>query len=113
MAPVLRSRLDPAVTAANRMAMIEALAKGDRLSLLRLQLVPRGDLLNWRLPTDGASGAPASGPLEIVWREPRRQALPPRFASGKCGCAHGGDRCPRRPGARSTSLAVSQPVSGG
>ena len=75
---------------------LEALAKGDRLSLLRLQLVPRGDLLNWRLPTDGASGAPASGPLEIVWREPRRQALPPRFASGNAAVptvvidAHGG-----------------------
>ncbi len=61
---------------------LEALAQGDRLSLPRLQLVPRGDLLNWRLPTDGATGAPASVPVEIVWREPRRQALPPRYASG-------------------------------
>jgi hypothetical protein len=61
---------------------LEALAKGDRLSLPRLQLVPRGDLLNWRHPAEGASGAPASGPVEIVWREPRRQALPPRFSSG-------------------------------
>ena len=75
---------------------LEALAKGDRLSLPRLQLVPRGDLLNWRLPTDGATGAPASGPVEIVWREPRRQALPPRFASGNAAVptvvidAHGG-----------------------
>jgi hypothetical protein len=75
---------------------LEALAKGDRLSLPRLQLVPRGDLLNWRLPTDTASAAPVSGPVEIVWREPRRQALPPRFASGNAAVptvvidAHGG-----------------------
>ena len=75
---------------------LEALAKGDRLSLPRLQLVPRGDLLNWRLPTDSASRRPASGPVEIVWREPRRQALPPRFASGNAAVptvvldAHGG-----------------------
>jgi hypothetical protein len=75
---------------------LEALAKGDRLSLPRLQLVPRGDLLNWRLPTDAATAAPASGPVEIVWREPRRQALPPRFSSGNAGVptvvidAHGG-----------------------
>lgn len=58
---------------------LEALAKGDRLSLPRLQLVPRGDLINWRLPTDDATGAPASGPVEIIWREPRPQALPLRF----------------------------------
>jgi hypothetical protein len=75
---------------------LEALAKGDRLSLPRLQLVPRGDLLNWRLPTDAATAAPASGPVEIVWREPRRQALPPRFSSGNATVptvlidAHGG-----------------------
>jgi hypothetical protein len=75
---------------------LEALAQGDRLSLPRLQLVPRGDLLNWRLPTDGSTGAPASGPVEIVWREPRRQALPPRYASGNASVptvvidAHGG-----------------------
>lgn len=75
---------------------LEALAKGDRLSLPRLQLVPRGDLLNWRLPTDTASAALASGPLEIVWRESRRQALPPRLASGNAAVptvvidAHGG-----------------------
>jgi hypothetical protein len=75
---------------------LEALAKGDRLSLPRLQLVPRGDLLNWRLPTDAATAAPASGPVEIVWREPRRQALPPRFSSGNAAVptlvidAHGG-----------------------
>ena len=75
---------------------LEALAKGDRLSLPRLQLVPRGDLLHWRLPTDGATGALASGPVEIVWREPRRQALPPRFASSNAAVptvvldAHGG-----------------------
>lgn len=61
---------------------LEALAKGDRLFLLRLQLLPRGDLLNWRLPTDASTGAPVSGPVEIVWREQRRQALPPRFGSG-------------------------------
>ena len=95
---------------------LEALAKGDRLSLPRLQQVPRGDLLNWRLPTDGASGAPASGPLEIVWREPRRQALPPRYSSGNAAVptvmldAHGGWcspsppswTCPRAP--RSSGL---------
>lgn len=75
---------------------LEALAKGDRLSLPRLQLVPRGDLLNWRLPTDCATGAPASGPVEIVWRETLRQALPPRFATGHAAVptvvidAHGG-----------------------
>jgi len=42
---------------------LDALAKGDRLSLPRLQLVPRGDLLNWRLPTDITTAAPASGPV--------------------------------------------------
>ncbi len=35
---------------------LEALAKGDRLSLPCLQLVPWGDLLNWRLPPRFASG---------------------------------------------------------
>jgi len=76
---------------------LEAISRGDRLSLPRLQLVPRGDLLNWRLPTEGASPAlPASGPLAIVWREPRRSALPPRYASGNAAVptvvldAHGG-----------------------
>lgn len=76
---------------------LEAIARGDRLSLPRLQLVPRGDLLNWRLPTEGsAPAAPASGPLAIVWREPRRTALPPRYASGNASVptvvldAHGG-----------------------
>jgi hypothetical protein len=76
---------------------LEAIARGDRLSLPRLQLVPRGDLLNWRLPTDGAPQAlPASGPLAIVWREPRRSALPPRYASSNASVptvvldAHGG-----------------------
>jgi hypothetical protein len=71
-------------------------SEGDRLSLPRLQLVPRGDLLNWRLPTDTATAAPASGPVEIVWREPRRQALLPRFANDNAAVptvvidAHGG-----------------------
>ncbi len=62
----------------------------------RLEALAKGDLLNWRLPTDTSTTAPASGPVEIVWREPRRQALPPRFASGHAAVptvvldAHGG-----------------------
>jgi hypothetical protein len=42
----------------------EALRRGDRLSLPRLQLVPRANCLNWELPV--AYGLPG----RIVWREP-------------------------------------------
>jgi len=46
----------------------EALRRGDRLSLPRLQLVPRANCLNWELPvTYGLPG-------RIVWREPVTQA---------------------------------------
>ena len=42
----------------------EALRRGDRLSLPRLQLVPRTDCLNWELPV--SYGLPG----RIIWREP-------------------------------------------
>ncbi len=42
----------------------EALRRGDRLSLPRLQLVPRSNCLNWELPE--SNGLPS----QIVWREP-------------------------------------------
>lgn len=57
---------------------LEAIRRGDRLSLPRLQLVPRSDLLNWQLPTEaGVAAARASGPERIVWREPRITPQPP------------------------------------
>ncbi len=49
----------------------EALRRGDRLSLPRLQLVPRGDALNWELPS--SHGLPS----RIQWREPSHQPLQP------------------------------------
>jgi hypothetical protein len=42
----------------------EALRRGDRLSLPRLQLIPRANCLNWELPV--SYGLPG----RIVWREP-------------------------------------------
>jgi hypothetical protein len=42
----------------------EALRRGDRLSLPRLQLVPRSNSLNWELPV--SYGLPG----RIIWREP-------------------------------------------
>ncbi|MFO7628964.1 MAG: DUF4055 domain-containing protein [Prochlorococcaceae cyanobacterium] len=42
----------------------EALRRGDRLSLPRLQLVPRANCLNWELPV--CYGLPG----RIIWREP-------------------------------------------
>ena len=42
----------------------EALRRGDRLSLPRLQLVPRANCLNWELPI--SYGLPG----RIIWREP-------------------------------------------
>ena len=42
----------------------EALRRGDRLSLPRLQLVPRANCLNWELPV--SYGLPS----QIIWREP-------------------------------------------
>ncbi|MCP9819849.1 DUF4055 domain-containing protein [Synechococcus sp. Cruz-9H2] len=51
----------------------EAIARGDRLSLPRFVLIPRGDLLNWRLPN--ADGLP----VEITWREPDQAALKPEL----------------------------------
>jgi hypothetical protein len=45
----------------------EALRRGDRLSLPRLQLVPRADALNWELPS--SHGLPS----QIYWREPQHQ----------------------------------------
>jgi len=42
----------------------EALRRGDRLSLPRLQLVPRANCLNWELPV--SYGLPG----QMIWREP-------------------------------------------
>ncbi len=62
---------------------LEAIRRGDRLSLPRLQLVPRSDLLNWQLPASAAAAAArASGPERIIWREPRRSPQPPNGSSG-------------------------------
>jgi hypothetical protein len=47
----------------------EALRRGDRLSLPRLQLVSRADALNWELPS--SHGLPS----RIHWREPQHQPL--------------------------------------
>lgn len=41
----------------------QALRRGDRLSLPRLQLIPRTDLLNWQLPHSHGL------PVRITWRE--------------------------------------------
>jgi hypothetical protein len=49
----------------------EALGCGDRLSLPRLALVPRGDLLDWQLPN------PNGLPVRLTLREDRRQPLTP------------------------------------
>ena len=50
----------------------QALRRGDRLSLPRLQLVPRSDVLSWRLPHSHGL------PVRITWREPQaRPDLPP------------------------------------
>ncbi len=42
----------------------EALRRGDRLSLPRLQLVPRANCLNWEMPVSYGL------PVRIIWREP-------------------------------------------
>ena len=42
----------------------EALRRGDRLSIPRLQLVPRANCLNWELPVSYGL------PWQIIWREP-------------------------------------------
>jgi len=47
----------------------EALRRGDRLSLPRLQLVPRANCLNWELPV--SYGLPG----RIVWREPLNRPI--------------------------------------
>jgi len=47
----------------------EALRRGDRLSLPRLQLVPRANCLNWELPV--SYGLPG----RIIWREPLNRPI--------------------------------------
>ena len=65
---------------------LEAIRRGDRLSLPRLQLVPRSDLLQWHLPAEaGAAAVSGSGPDRIVWREHRRNPQPPQGISGSTG----------------------------
>ncbi len=54
---------------------LDAIRRGDRLSLPRLSLVPRGDLLDWHLPS------PDSPPHRISWRQDRRAPLPPLYDS--------------------------------
>ena len=54
---------------------LEAIRRGDRLSLPRLSLVPRGDLLDWHLPS------PDSPPHRICWRQDRRAPPPPLYDS--------------------------------
>ncbi len=50
----------------------QALRRGDRLSLPRLQLIPRTDLLNWQLPHSHGL------PVRLTWREaiPGSEPLP-------------------------------------
>ncbi len=52
----------------------EALRRGDRLSLPRLQLVPRANCLNWELPV--SYGLPG----RIVWREPVNRPISAEMA---------------------------------
>ena len=54
---------------------LDAIRRGDRLSLPRLSLVPRGDLLDWHLPS------PESPPHRINWRQDRRAPQPPLYDS--------------------------------
>lgn len=53
----------------------DAIRRGDRLSLPRLSLVPRGDLLDWHLPS------PDSPPHRLNWRQDRRAPQPPLYDS--------------------------------
>lgn len=54
---------------------LDAIRRGDRLSLPRLSLVPRGDLLDWHLPS------PDSPPHRICWRQDRRAPRQPLYDS--------------------------------
>jgi hypothetical protein len=54
---------------------LDAIRRGDRLSLPQLSLVPRGDLLDWHLPS------PDSPPHRISWRQDRRAPQPPLYDS--------------------------------
>ncbi|PZV02847.1 MAG: hypothetical protein DCF24_01285 [Cyanobium sp.] len=75
---------------------LEAICRGDRLSLPRLSLVPRGDLLDWHLPS------PDSPPHRICWRQDRRAPQPPLYDSaipvhhlGPVGLGPNGAEAPR------------------
>jgi hypothetical protein len=52
----------------------QALRRGDRLSLPRLQLIPRSDLLNWELPHSHGL------PVRVIWRELRPGVASPPTA---------------------------------
>ena len=54
----------------------EALRRGDRLSLPRLALVPRGDFLDWQLPN------PNGLPVRVSWRVPLHNPLTPDHFGG-------------------------------
>ena len=54
----------------------EALRRGDRLSLPRLALVPRGDFLDWQLPN------PNGLPMRVSWRVPLHNPLTPDHFGG-------------------------------
>jgi hypothetical protein len=54
---------------------LDAIRRGDRLSLPRLSLVPRGDLLDWHLPS------PDSPPHRLNWRQDRRAPQQPLYDS--------------------------------
>lgn len=54
---------------------LDAIRRGDRLSLPRLSLVPRGDLLDWHLPS------PDSPPHRLNWRQDRKAPQPPLYDS--------------------------------
>jgi hypothetical protein len=54
---------------------LDAIRRGDRHSLPRLSLVPRGDLLDWHLPS------PDSPPHRLNWRQDRRAPGQPLYDS--------------------------------
>jgi len=59
---------------------LDAIRRGDRLSLPRLSLVPRGDLLDWHLPS------PDSPPHRISWRQTHRAPQPPLYDKAPSRC---------------------------
>ena len=91
----------------------EALRCGDRLSLPRLQLVPRANCLNWELPV--SYGLPG----RIVWREPVNRPINPEEAGPEAAVTEqinallGDADAPDRWRYRSLSLLTTGDVASG